>query len=60
MTARPDPAAEPASGLLPLSYAFCPNPPAADRAPIDQTIGRLSAAAMGEIDRCLKATLSLP
>jgi mRNA interferase MazF len=57
---RLDPAAEPASGLLHLSYAFCPNLPTAEQALIDQTIGRLSDAAMAEIDRCPKATLGLP
>ena len=55
-----DPAVEAASGLLHVSYAFCPNLLTADPALIDQTIGRLSDAAMLEIDRCLKATLGLP
>jgi mRNA interferase MazF len=55
-----DPAAETASGLLHVSYAFCPNLLTADQALIDQTIGVLSDAAMREIDRCLKATLGLP
>lgn len=55
-----DPAAETTSGLLHVSYVFCPNLLTAEQAMIDQTIGRLSDAAMREIDRCLKATLELP
>ena len=55
-----DPAAEPTSGLLHISYAFCPNLLTVEQALIDQTIGCLSDAAMQEIDRCLKATLELP
>ena len=55
-----DPATETTSGLLHVSYAFCPNVLTADQALIDQVIGRLSDAAMREIDRCLKATLQLP
>ncbi len=55
-----DPAVETLSGLLHVSYAFCPNLLTEEQARIDQTIGRLSNAAMGEIDRCLKATLGLP
>ena len=54
------PAVETTSGLLHVSYAFCPNVLTAEQALIDQTIGRLSDAAMREIDRCLKATLQLP
>ena len=55
-----DPANEPGSGLLHLSYAFCPNVMTADSADIDQTIGVLSPAAMQMIDACLKSTLGLP
>jgi mRNA interferase MazF len=55
-----DPASEPGSGLLRLSYAFCPNVLTADPADIDQTIGVLSDAAMRQIDDCLKSTLGLP
>jgi mRNA interferase MazF len=55
-----DPAVETASGLLHVSYVFCPNLLTADQALIDQTIGYLSAPAMQEIERCLKATLELP
>lgn len=57
---RLDPAAEPSSGLLHVSYAFGPNLLTADQALIDQTIGTLTAAAMAEIDRCLRSTLGLP
>jgi mRNA interferase MazF len=55
-----DPAVETASGLLYVSYVFCPNLMTADQALIDQTIGSLSDAAVQEIDRCLKTTLGLP
>ncbi len=54
-----DPTVETTSGLLHLSYAFCPNFLTIEQALIDQTIGRLSDVAMIEIDRCLKATLEL-
>jgi mRNA interferase MazF len=55
-----DPEVETASGLLHISYAFCPNLLTADQDLIDQTIGRLSDTAMREIEKCLKATLELP
>jgi mRNA interferase MazF len=55
-----DPATETASGLLHISYVFCPNVLTAEQALIDQTIGRLSDVAMQEIEKCLKATLALP
>src|SRR5260370_42485279 len=55
-----NPAKETASGILHLSYAFCPNVMTADPAFIDQTIGYLSAATMQQIDACLKTTLGLP
>jgi mRNA interferase MazF len=54
-----DPATEAGSGLLHLSYAFCPNVMTADTATIDQTIGVLSDGAMQQIDACLKATLGI-
>ena len=54
-----DPAVETHSGLLHVSYVFCPNLLTTEQAQIDQTIGHLSDAAMREIDRCLKATLEL-
>ena len=54
-----DPAVERTSGLLHISYVFCPNLMTADQTLIDQTIGTLSDAAMIEIDRCLKETLEL-
>jgi mRNA interferase MazF len=55
-----DPAQEPGSGLLQVSYAFCPNLMTADQALIDQTIGALSDQAMRRIDACLKSTLGIP
>jgi mRNA-degrading endonuclease toxin of MazEF toxin-antitoxin module len=55
-----DPAVETASGLLHLSYAFCPNLLTADPAFIASTIGMLSDQAMRKIDECLKATLAIP
>ena|SRR5260370_39390970 len=55
-----DPAKEAISGLLHLSYAFCPNLLTADQQLIDQMIGQLSDAAMQEIERCLRVTLGLP
>ena len=55
-----DPAIESGSGLLHLSYAFCPNVMTADPAVIDQLIGVLSSATMRQIDACLKSTLGLP
>ena len=55
-----DPAIETTSGLLHVSFAFCPNLLTADQALIDQTIGSLSDAAMRELERCLKATLEVP
>ena len=55
-----DPAQETNSGLLHLSYAFCPNVLTAEQALIDQTIGYLSDATMRQIDDCLKKVLELP
>jgi mRNA interferase MazF len=55
-----DPAAEIASGLLHLSYVFCPNIMTADPAFIDSTIGMLSDQAMRKIEECLKSTLGIP
>jgi mRNA interferase MazF len=55
-----DPATQTQSGLLHVSYAFCPNLLTADPANIDQTIGVLSDDAMTKIDDCLKATLGIP
>ena len=57
---RLDPAVEMVSGLLHISYAFCPNLMTADQSLIDQIIGSLSDAAMSEIEKCLKATLQFP
>ncbi len=55
-----DPANETASGLLRISYAFCPNVLTADPAYIDSTIGMLSDQAMRKIEECLKSTLGIP
>lgn len=55
-----DPANETASGLLRISYAFCPNVLTADPAYIDATIGMLSDQAMRKIEECLKSTLGIP
>jgi mRNA interferase MazF len=55
-----DPAAETASGLLHLSYAFCPNVMTADPAVVERTIGVLSAQAMQKIEACLKSVLGIP
>ena len=55
-----DPADESGSGLLHLSYAFCPNLMTADPSFINQTIGFLSGPTMQRIDACLKSTLGLP
>ncbi len=55
-----DPAVETASGLLHLSFVFCPNIMTADPAFIDATIGVLSDQAMRKIEDGLKATLGVP
>ena len=55
-----DPAQETASGLLHVSVASCMNFLTADPDSIDQTIGYLSAAAMQQIEDCLKKVLELP
>jgi mRNA interferase MazF len=55
-----NPASETASGLLRISYAFCPNVLTADPAYIDSTIGVLSDRAMRKIEECLKSTLGIP
>ena len=55
-----DPSAEPASGLLHISYAFSPNLLTYDESLIDQVIGALSHNAMSQLDLCLKTTLGLP
>jgi hypothetical protein len=43
-----------------VSYASCANLLTADQALIDQTIGYLSDAAMGQISDCLRKVLELP
>jgi mRNA-degrading endonuclease toxin of MazEF toxin-antitoxin module len=57
---RIDPAQETGSGLSHVSYASCANLLTADQALIDQTIGYLSDAAMGQISDCLRKVLELP
>ena len=57
---RLDPAVEMTSGLLHISYVFCPNLLTAEQVLIHQTMGTLSDAAMCELDRALKSTLELP
>jgi hypothetical protein len=54
------PYSETASGLLRISYAFCPNVLTADPVYIDSTIGALSDQAMRKIEDCLKSTLGIP
>ncbi len=54
-----DPAREPSSGLLHLSYASCTNILTTDPAFIDQAIGVLSDAAMQQIGACLRKVLDL-
>src|SRR4051812_13669090 len=48
-----DPASEPGSGLLHVSYTFCPNVLTADQSLLDQSIGYLSARIMQQIEDCL-------
>jgi hypothetical protein len=55
-----DPAQETGSGLLHASYVCGSNLLTADPLLIDQTIGYLSHAVMGQIDDCLKKVLDLP
>jgi len=57
---RLDPAIEKASGLLHVSFTFCPNIFTADPEFIDQVIGTLSLDAVQRIDVCLKSTLGIP
>jgi len=55
-----DPAQETASGLTKISYVSCMNILTSDQMKIDQTLGYLSAAAMQQIETCLKTVLQLP
>ena len=55
-----DPAKERASGLTRVSYAVCNNFQTLDRALIHSRRGELSAAAVQEIERKIKAALALP
>src|SRR4051794_18948582 len=55
-----DPAVEPLSGLLKVSYASCMNLLTRDQALIHHTLGVLSDTAMRQIGDCLRAVLELP
>jgi mRNA interferase MazF len=55
-----DPAVETQSGLRQASIVSCTNFLTIDQVLIDQTIGRLSATAMQQVDHCIKAALQLP
>jgi mRNA interferase MazF len=55
-----DPALEPGSGLKKVSYVSCTNILTHEQALIDQTIGRLSAAALRQIEDCLKKVMEMP
>jgi mRNA interferase MazF len=57
---RLDPAVETSSGLLHVSYAFCPNLLTYDESLVDQVLGTLSSSAMSQIDSAVKSTLGLP
>ena len=57
---RIDPAQEPNSRLLPVSYVNGTNLLTADPVLINQTIGVLSDAVMQQINDCLKKVLELP
>jgi mRNA interferase MazF len=57
---RLDPILEPSSGLVIVSFAFCPNNLTVEQATIDQILGTLTDAAMQQIDASLKATLGIP
>lgn len=55
-----DPAQEPASGLLFVSVASCPNLLTVQQARIGKVLGSLSAGLMQQIEARLKAVLELP
>ncbi len=55
-----DPAFEATAGLLGVCYASCFNLLTADPDFIDQRIGVLSDAAIGQIEDCLKRVMELP
>ena len=57
---RLDSAVETSSGLLHVSYAFCPNLLTYDELLVDQVLGTLSSSAMSQINSALKSTLGLP
>jgi mRNA interferase MazF len=55
-----DPAVEPLSGLLKLSYASCKDLLTRDQTLVHHVLGVLSDAIMRQIDDCLKKVLELP
>src|SRR5207248_1619537 len=55
-----DPAVETDAGLSKVCYVSCVNILTYDQSLVIRPIGFLSAAAMQEVDRCLKATLGIP
>jgi mRNA interferase MazF len=55
-----DPAVETASGLTRPCVANCMNVLTLDQADVVRTVGYLSAAAMRQIETCLKRVLELP
>jgi mRNA interferase MazF len=55
-----DPAVEATSGLKQLSYAVCNNLMTLDQSLVARQMGTLSAAAMQQIEHCLKTALELP
>jgi mRNA-degrading endonuclease toxin of MazEF toxin-antitoxin module len=55
-----DPALEPGSGLLKVSYVSCANLVTRDQILIDQTLGYVSDTIMRRIEACLKTVLEIP
>ena len=55
-----DPAREPGTGLKKASYVSCTNILTYEKARIDQTIGRLPAALLRQIENCLKKVMEIP
>jgi mRNA interferase MazF len=55
-----DPALEPTSGLLKVSYASCKDLLTRDQLLVHHVLGILSNTIMHQIDNCLKKVLELP
>ena len=55
-----DPSVETDSGLSKVCVASCMNILTYDQSLVIRTIGFLSAAAMQQVENCLKATLAIP